>query len=87
MKSINVLGVSSSMRKRSFGTMTLKIVLDTTRIYEVKTRLLELRKVQMPIFDPESSMQSDVNLQTVTDDGQTHSYWSRLTIMDQFLVL
>ena len=68
MKSINVLGVSSSMRKRSFGTMTLKIVLDTARIYEVKTRLLELRKVQMPIFDPESSMQSDVNLQTVTDD-------------------
>jgi NAD(P)H-dependent FMN reductase len=69
MKPLNVLGVSSSMRERSFGTRTLKIVLDTAQKYEVKTRLLELRKAMMPLFSPDSSsMQSDMNLQNVTDD-------------------
>src|SRR5262245_10697805 len=69
MKPLNVLGVSSSMRERSFGTKTLKIVLDTAQKYEVKTRLLELRIAMMPLFSPDSSsMQSDMNLQNVTDD-------------------
>ena len=67
MKSLNVLGVSSSMRERSIGTLTLKIVLDTVRKYEVKIRLLELRRVKMPLFNPESSMQSNLNLQNVTE--------------------
>jgi hypothetical protein len=49
MKSLNVLGVSSSMREGSFGTKT-KIVLDTAQKYEAKTRLLELRKMEMPLY-------------------------------------
>jgi NAD(P)H-dependent FMN reductase len=57
------------MRERSFGTMILKMVLDTAQKYEIKTRLLELRKVMMPLFNPDSSsMQSDMNLQNVTED-------------------
>jgi NAD(P)H-dependent FMN reductase len=70
MKSLNVLGVSSSMREGSFGTKTLKIVLDTAQKYEAKTRLLELRKMEMPLYNPDSdsSMQSNMKLQKVTDD-------------------
>lgn len=68
MKSLNVLGVSSSMRDGSFGTKTLKIVLDIIRKYEAKSRLLELRKMRMPLFNPNSSIQSDTILQKVTDD-------------------
>jgi len=69
MRPLNVLGVSSSMRERSFGTKTLKMVLDTAQKYEAKTRLLELRKVMMPLFNPDSSsMQSDMNIQNVTED-------------------
>jgi FMN reductase len=69
MRPLNVLGVSSSMRERSFGTRTLKMVLDTAQKYEAKTRLLELRKVMMPLFNPDSSsMQSDMNIQNVTED-------------------
>ena len=70
MKSLNVLGVSSSMREGSFGTMTVKIVLDTAQKYEAKTRLLELRKIGMPLFNPDSdsSIQSDMKLQKVTND-------------------
>jgi NAD(P)H-dependent FMN reductase len=57
------------MRERLFGTMILKMVLDTAQKYEIKTRLLELRKVMMPLFNPDSSsMQSDMNLQNVTED-------------------
>ena len=68
MKPLNVLGISSSMRESSFGTKTLKIVLDTAQNYEAKTRLLELRKLRMPPFNPDSSTQSNMNLQKVTDD-------------------
>lgn len=70
MKSLNVLGVSSSMREGSFGTIALKIVLDTAQKYEAKTRLLELRKMEMPLYNPDSdsSMQSNMKLQKVTDD-------------------
>ena len=70
MKSLNVLGVSSSMREGSFGTRTVKIVLDTAQKYEAKTRLLELRKIGMPLFNPDSdsSTQSDIKLQKVTND-------------------
>jgi NAD(P)H-dependent FMN reductase len=70
MKSLNVLGVSSSMREGSFGSKTLKIVLDTAQKYEAKTRLLELRKMEMPLYNPDSdsSMQSNMKLQKVTDD-------------------
>lgn len=70
MKSLNVLGVSSSMREGSFGTRTVKIVLDTAQKYEAKTRLLELRKIGMPLFNPDSDslIQSDMKLQKVTND-------------------
>ena len=70
MKSLNVLGVSSSMREGSFGTRTVKIVLDTAQKYEAKARLLELRKIGMPLFNPDSdsSIQSDMKLQKVTND-------------------
>ncbi len=69
MKPLNILGVSGSMREGSFGTMALKIVLDSAQKYAVKTRLLELRKAMMPLFNPDSSSaQSDMKLQKVTHD-------------------
>lgn len=56
------------MRESSFGTKTLHIVLDAVRKYEAKTRLLELRKMMMPLFNPDSSIQSNTKLQKITDD-------------------
>ena len=67
MKTFNILGVAGSMREGSFGTRTLKIVLDIARKYEAETRLLELRKTSMPLFNPDLSTQSDMNMQKVTD--------------------
>jgi NAD(P)H-dependent FMN reductase len=68
MKPLNVLGVSSSMREGSFGTRSLKIVLDAAQKYEARTRLLELRKMRLPPFNPDSLMQSNIKMQKVTDD-------------------
>jgi FMN reductase len=68
MKALNVLGVSSSMREGSYGTKTLKIVLDAAEKYEAKSRLLDLRNVIMPLFNPDLSMEFDKEIQKVNDD-------------------
>jgi NAD(P)H-dependent FMN reductase len=67
MKILNILGIAGSMRKDSFGTKILKIVLDIASKYEAKTSLLELRKANMPLFNPDLSTQSDINMQKATD--------------------
>lgn len=68
MNSLNVLGVGSSMREGSYGTMTLKILLDIIERYEAKTRLLDLREITIPIFSPDSSNSQNKEIQRVTDE-------------------
>jgi NAD(P)H-dependent FMN reductase len=68
METLNILGVAGSMRKDSYGTKILKIVLDfTVSKYKAQTRLLELRKANMPLYNPDLSTQSDINMQEATD--------------------
>src|ERR1044072_2781669 len=66
---LKVLGVGSSMRKRSFGTKALKIVLERMEKLEAETHLLDLRKVKMPTFNRNSSMQSGSRLKEITWEG------------------
>lgn len=65
---LKVLGVGSSMRKRSYGTKALKIVLERMENLEAETHLLDLRKVKMPTFNPNSSMQSGNRLKEITGE-------------------
>lgn len=65
---MNVLGVASSMRESSYGTQTLAIVLDAAQKYEAKTHLLDLRKVTMPMYNPDISRQTDMEIQKVTNE-------------------
>ena len=65
---MNVLGVASSMRESSYGTRTLTIVLDAAQKHEAKTRLLDLRRATMPMYNPDVSMQTDKQIQKVTND-------------------
>ena len=65
---LKVLGVGSSMRERSYGTKTLKIVLERMEKLEAETHLLDLRKVKMPTFDPNSFMHSGKRLREITDE-------------------
>ena len=68
MKALNILGIAGSMRKDSHGTKILKIVLDIAASkYEAQTSLLEIHKVNMPLYNPDLSIQSDIDMQKVTD--------------------
>jgi hypothetical protein len=55
MNSMNVLVVGSSMREGAHDTRTVKIVLNIIKRYDAKTRLLDLREITMPIFNPNHS--------------------------------
>ncbi len=67
MKTLNILGVAGSMRNDSYGTKILNIVLDIASKYDAETSLLDLRKANMPLFNPDLSIQSDINMQKATD--------------------
>ena len=63
------MGVGSSMREGSYGTRTLRIVLNSIKGYKAETLLLDLRATKMPIFNPSSSNRSatDTDIQKVTE--------------------
>ena len=65
---IKILGVGSSMRNGSYGTRSLKMVLDAARKHEAKTRLLDLRGTIMPMFNPEMPDEHHEQMNRVTDD-------------------
>jgi FMN reductase len=65
---LKVLGVGSSMREDSYGTRALKIVLDRMEKLQAETHLLDLRKVKMPTFNPNSSVQSGKRIREVTEE-------------------
>ncbi len=65
---LKVLGVGSSMREGSYGTRALKIVLDRMEKLQAETHLLDLRKVKMPTFNPNSSVQSGKRIREVTEE-------------------
>jgi NAD(P)H-dependent FMN reductase len=53
---IRILGVASSMRKNSYGTRALNFVLDMAKRYDdTETRLLNLREIKLPLFDPDGN--------------------------------
>jgi FMN reductase len=54
MSSLKVLGVGSSYNQASFGTKTLKILLNKMKTYDAETHLLDLHEVDLPIFNPGS---------------------------------
>jgi len=65
---IKILGVASSMREGSYGTRTLKTVLDAAGKNEAKTRLLDLRSIRMPMFNPDISNEHHEQLEKVIED-------------------
>jgi NAD(P)H-dependent FMN reductase len=55
---VNVLGVAGSMRQQSYSTRALKIVLEEAKKYYSESYMLELRKINLPLYDP-SEITSD----------------------------
>jgi NAD(P)H-dependent FMN reductase len=66
---INVLGVAGSMRNGSLSSHALKLVLEEAKKYGSDSRVLELREVRLPIYDPSRS-ESDVSYQDVNGNHE-----------------
>jgi NAD(P)H-dependent FMN reductase len=49
---VNVLGVASSMREDFHSTRALQMVLEEAKKYGSESHLLELRKINLPLYDP-----------------------------------
>ena len=64
---LKVLGVGSSLRDGSSSTATLRIVLDLIKKHAAETRLLDLSKTKLPLYDPNDN-QSSVELQYAEKD-------------------
>jgi NAD(P)H-dependent FMN reductase len=57
-RTVNVLGVAGSMREQSYSTRGLKMVLEETKKYNAESYMLEVRKINLPLYDP-SEITSD----------------------------
>jgi NAD(P)H-dependent FMN reductase len=55
---VNVLGVAGSMRQQSYSSYALKMVLEEAKKYNTDIYMLELRKINLPLYDP-SEIRSD----------------------------
>src|SRR5919199_214235 len=55
---LHILGIAGSMRQGSYSTQVLKMVLEESKKYKTDTQILELRQVNLPIYDPSASNES-----------------------------
>lgn len=49
---VNILGVASSLRDDSSSTATLRIVLDLIKGHGAESRLLDLKRTSLPLYNP-----------------------------------
>ena len=58
---IRIVGIGSSMRKHSYSTLAVKMVLDLSRKnYDAETNLLDLRRTKLPIYNPNDSFHTNI---------------------------
>ena len=65
---IKILGVGSSMRDGSRGTLAIKIALDFARKRGAQTRLLDLRQTKMSMYSPDGDESDDPQIRKVEED-------------------
>jgi FMN reductase len=58
---INILGVAGSMRQESYSTLGLKMVLEEAKKYGSDSYMLELRDMNLPLYDPSGSSSNDLS--------------------------
>src|SRR5919197_3231531 len=58
---LHILGIVGSMRQGSYSTQVLKMVLEEAKKYKIYTQILELRQVNLSIYDPSASNESNNN--------------------------
>jgi NAD(P)H-dependent FMN reductase len=60
-RTINVLGVAGSMRQDSYSTLGLRMVLEEVKKYYSESYLLELRDINLPLYDPSGPSSNDLS--------------------------
>lgn len=65
---IKILGVGSSMREDSRGTLAVKMALDFARRHSAETRLLDLQQTKLPMYNPDSDEPEEPQVRKVEDD-------------------
>jgi NAD(P)H-dependent FMN reductase len=62
-----LLGIGSSLRKNSSSNKILKMVLDKSQRYGANTSIIELSKVNFPIFNPNKPKEISEDLKKIND--------------------
>jgi FMN reductase len=80
---VNVLGVAGSMRQQSYSTCALKIVLEETKKYNAESYMLEVRKINLPLYDPSeiTSDESSSNNNSVLERITTALKWADVFVL------
>ena len=80
---VNVLGVAGSMREQSYSTRGLKMVLEETKKYNAESYMLELRKINLPLYDPSeiTSDNSSSNNNNVLERITTTLRWADVFVL------
>jgi NAD(P)H-dependent FMN reductase len=78
---VNVLGVAGSMRQQSYSTRALKIVLEEAKKYYSESYMLELRKINLPLYDPSeiTSVEPTSNNNNNNSNSNSNSVLERIT--------
>ena len=63
---INVLGIAGSLRQDSYSTIGLKIVLEEAIKYGSESYLLDLRELNLPLYNPGGSSTSNESTSNIT---------------------
>ena len=80
---LNVLGVAGSMREQSYSTRGLKMVLEETKKYNAELYMLEVRKINLPLYDPSeiTSDNSSSNNNNVLERITTALRWADVFVL------
>ena len=80
---VNVLGVAGSMREQSYSTRALKMVLEETKKYNAESYMLEVRKINLPLYDPSenTSDKSSSNNNNVLERITTTLRWADVFVL------
>jgi len=63
---IKVLGVCGSMRAQSYSGRAVSFTLEATREYGAETRLLDLRRIRLPTYNPDDESPDHEGLREAT---------------------
>jgi FMN reductase len=67
IKGFKLLGIGSSLRKNSSSNKILKIVLEKSQRYGANTSIIELSKMNFPIFNPNKPKEISEDIKKIND--------------------